>query len=71
MRSAYGTKIANALRGLSGAEGALAAIKTKRALVQYWTVHNAGEGANELDNILGEMAVCCDHIAKDIAAIKG
>ena len=78
MRCAYDTKIANALSGLCLAQGALAkamclleTITKKRTLVQCWTVDNAEESATELDNLLRELAVCCERIAKDIFTMCG
>ena len=47
MRWAYDTKIANALSGLSGAEGALEAIETQRSLVQYWKVQITEERSGQ------------------------
>ena len=78
MRCAYDTKIANAVSGLCLAQGALAkamclleTITKKRTLVQCWTVDNSGEVATELDNLLRELAVCCERIAKDIFTMCG
>ena len=78
MRWAYDTKIANAVSGLCLAHGALAkamflleTITKKRTLVQCWTVDNAGEVATDLDNLLRELAVCCERIAKDILTMRG
>ena len=75
---AYDMKIAKAESGLSEARGAfrnatglIRTIRKKRALVQYWTVHNAGEGESELEKLLGEWAACCDRITKAIFTTKG
>ena len=75
---AYDMKIAKAESGLSEARGAfrnatglIRTIRKKRALVQYWTVHNAGEGESELEKLLGEWATCCDRITNAIFTTKG
>ena len=75
---AYDVKIAKAESGLSEARGAfrnatglIRTIRKKRALVQYWTVHNAGEGESELEKLLGEWATCCDRITNAIFTTKG
>ena len=75
---AYDFKIIKAASGLCEARaairtatGIIRTIRKKRALVQYWTVHNAGEGESELEKLLGEWAVCCDRITKAIFTTKG
>ena len=75
---AYDIKIIKAASGLCEARGAIrtatgiiSTIRKKRALVQYWTVHNAGEGESELEKLLGEWAACCDRITKAIFTTKG
>ena len=77
MKGVYDKKIANALKALSGGKGAfrnamclLGTIKKKKALVGFWTVRTAREGATEVDNLLGQLAVCCDRTAKDILRIR-
>ena len=75
---AYDMKIVKAASGLWEARAAIRTatdiirtIRKKRALVQFWTVHNAGEGRSELDNLLGEWGVCCDRITQAVLTTKG
>ena len=71
-------KIVKAASGLWEARAAIRTatdiirtMRKKRALVQFWTVHNAGEGRSELDNLLAEWGVCWDRITKVALTTKG
>ena len=74
---AYDMKIVKAASGLWEARAAIRTatdiirtIRKKRALVQFWTVDDAGEGRSELDDLLGEWGVCCDRITKAVLTTK-